>query len=93
YINENLCHYDKIEVLLERAEIGDLLFFKQDTSKKNISNIGFYIGDLKMLYFDNQHKKVCVTNLNENTKLTSSLVGIKNIENFSRTIQPPEKTK
>lgn len=93
YIRDTLYHYGKMDVLAERASIGDLLFFQTNDKTEKISNIGFYIGDFKVLYFDEQHQKVCMSNLYKNTKLTKSFVGIKNIESFSKVIQTPENTK
>lgn len=92
YINKDFYHFGKMDILAERAKIGDLLFF-QSNDTENITNIGFYLGNLKMLSFNEKNNHLCVTDLYKCPELSQNFVGIKNIENFSQINNNKEITK
>ncbi len=92
YINKDFYHYGKMDTLAERAKVGDLLFFQSDESE-NITNIAFYLGNLKMLSYDERENKPCVKDLYPNPELSKNFIGIKNIENFEKVKQNQELTK
>ena len=61
---------------LDRAQMGDILFFKAGSS---ISHVGIYYKDGKMIHAANPRKDICIDNVSDFVRWGYELVGIASV--------------